>query len=393
MSFKKKLLISVIPLLLLFINPKTSMAAPMDCPDYGIGVTSSNIASTYVFQSSPTLTFTLTGLQANGNYSIRSFPTSTSGPSGRATSTGELTLSWSNRYLTEPEGGKWLTVFGPGLPGRGCNFAEWDVVVSSPSGGYRCEYLRVSQTRGGQECYAGSGGCIATGTNVSVVTKVTLNGAVYRDGVKFSLNGPGNAGNDKTVNSVNASDEFVTTYSPNSAGSYSVSVRLKASGSPTICSGSFTQELNCGTTCLTAPTSIGIAASSTSSPDPYKICDQIDRNQEHLEEAYNNCIECVGGSETGTEGIWTAIGCIKRDPTEIVQNLMRVGLGMGGGVALLMILAAGFLFSISQGDPKRTGEAKELITAAITGLLFIIFSVVILQFIGYTVLKIPGFGG
>ena len=99
------------------------------------------------------------------------------------------------------------------------------------------------------------------------------------------------------------------------------------------------------------------------------------------------------GGDTGTEGIWTAIGCIKRDPTEIVQNLLRVGLGMGGGVALLMILAAGFLFSISQGDPKRTGQAKELVTAAVSGLLFIIFSVVILQFIGYTVLQIPGFGG
>ena len=145
----------------------------------------------------------------------------------------------------------------------------------------------------------------------------------------------------------------------------------------------------CGEQCLTTKPVFG----STSGPDPYKICEQIDRSQAHLIDAYNNCIECVGGSETGTDGIWTAIGCIKRDPTEIVQNLLRVGLGMGGGVALLMILAAGFLFSISQGDPKRTGEAKELITAAITGLLFIIFSVVILQFIGYTVLQIPGFGG
>ncbi len=145
----------------------------------------------------------------------------------------------------------------------------------------------------------------------------------------------------------------------------------------------------CGEQCMTTrPTQPGQGETL-----PYKICDQIDRSQGHLMEAYDACLECVGGTDTGTEGIWTAIGCIKRDPTEIVQNLLKVGLGMGGGVALLMILAAGFLYSISQGDPKRTGEAKELITAAITGLLFIIFSVVILQFIGYTVLKIPGFGG
>ena len=72
---------------------------------------------------------------------------------------------------------------------------------------------------------------------------------------------------------------------------------------------------------------------------------------------------------------------------------MRLGLTMGGGVALLMILGSGFILSTSAGDPKRTGEAKEMLVAAITGLIFVIFSVAILQFIGFSVLQIPGFGG
>jgi hypothetical protein len=67
-------------------------------------------------------------------------------------------------------------------------------------------------------------------------------------------------------------------------------------------------------------------------------------------------------------------------------------LGIAGGVALLTILSAAFLFSISQGDPKRTGQAKEMMTAAVIGLLFVIFSVTILQFLGVTVLHLPGFG-
>ena len=91
-------------------------------------------------------------------------------------------------------------------------------------------------------------------------------------------------------------------------------------------------------------------------------------------------------------GIYTAIGCIGADSESIVTRLVRIGLGIAGGVALLMILAGAFMFSTSQGDPKKAGEARELITSAVLGLIFIIFSVTLLQFIGVSVLRIPGFG-
>lgn len=102
--------------------------------------------------------------------------------------------------------------------------------------------------------------------------------------------------------------------------------------------------------------------------------------------------KCVACQARGSGAIWTAVGCIPANATAIVQNVVKVGLGIAGGVALLMILAAGFMFSTSQGDPKRTGEARELITSAVIGLLFIIFSITILQFIGVTVFRLPGFG-
>ena len=64
---------------------------------------------------------------------------------------------------------------------------------------------------------------------------------------------------------------------------------------------------------------------------------------------------------------------------------------MGGGIVLLKTLAAAFQLTTSKGDPKATEEAKNKITAAVSGLLFIIFSMVLLKTIGITVLQIPGF--
>lgn len=114
----------------------------------------------------------------------------------------------------------------------------------------------------------------------------------------------------------------------------------------------------------------------------YDICNQV--GEDYREE----CTRCIDNED----GIWTAIGCIGARPETIVGHLVTVGLGIGGGIALLMILGGAFIFTTSQGDPKRTSEAKEMIQSAIIGLFFIIFSVTILQFIGVNILQIPGFG-
>jgi hypothetical protein len=116
----------------------------------------------------------------------------------------------------------------------------------------------------------------------------------------------------------------------------------------------------------------------------YNVCDQIAGTNP----GKGDCQRCLGNN-----GIWTAVGCIHAEPQSIVREVMKIGLSIAGGVAIIMILAAGFLLSTSQGDPKRTTEGRELLTSAVIGLLFIIFSVTILQFIGVEVLQIPGFGG
>jgi hypothetical protein len=111
------------------------------------------------------------------------------------------------------------------------------------------------------------------------------------------------------------------------------------------------------------------------------LCKQVDEK---------NMDECQGCFNNG--GIWTALGCIPTDPTGLIQTLIKIGLMVGGGIATLIILAGGFMLSISQGDPKKTSEAKEMISAAVIGLIFIVFSISILQLIGVQILQIPEFG-
>jgi hypothetical protein len=118
---------------------------------------------------------------------------------------------------------------------------------------------------------------------------------------------------------------------------------------------------------------------------PYSICET---NLVPGSDAYGSCTSCYGDG-----GIWTAIGCISQDPKSLISKLINFGIGISGGIALIIILASAFSLTISQGDVKKTSDAKEWLTAAVIGLLFIIFSVSILEFIGSTVLRIPGFGG
>jgi hypothetical protein len=90
--------------------------------------------------------------------------------------------------------------------------------------------------------------------------------------------------------------------------------------------------------------------------------------------------------------IYTAVGCMSVSGEELAGDLIRFLLGVAGGVSLLSMLGAAFILSTSRGESAKVKSAKELITASVTGLLFLIFSVIILQFIGVTILKIPGLG-
>ncbi len=97
-------------------------------------------------------------------------------------------------------------------------------------------------------------------------------------------------------------------------------------------------------------------------------------------------VDCANG-----KGIETAIGCI---PTLNVEGqglalfFLVWGLGIGGGIALFMIVIASFMISVSAGDPKKIQAGKELLASALSGLVLMVFSGFILKFIGVDLLGV-----
>lgn len=90
-------------------------------------------------------------------------------------------------------------------------------------------------------------------------------------------------------------------------------------------------------------------------------------------------------------GVNTAIGNISTEPAGFVRSIFSLVLGLSGGIALILIILAGYKLISSQGNPEKTTAARDQLVSAITGLLFIIVSFVLLQVIGVDILKIPGF--
>lgn len=116
--------------------------------------------------------------------------------------------------------------------------------------------------------------------------------------------------------------------------------------------------------------------------------------------SYDLCDECnkKGGLADHTElckigsayGIDTAIGCIPiGDPDTLTEFLLKWGLGIGGGIAFILIIYSGYIIMTGSGNPQRIQAGKELLTSALTGLLLMVFALFILRLIGIDILGIP----
>ncbi|KKQ97994.1 MAG: hypothetical protein UT24_C0005G0012 [Candidatus Woesebacteria bacterium GW2011_GWB1_39_12] len=102
---------------------------------------------------------------------------------------------------------------------------------------------------------------------------------------------------------------------------------------------------------------------------------------------------CTGSTNSNLGGICTAVGCIPVEDTQgFTSFLLRWGMGLAGGIAFVLMIYAGFLIITSAGNPQRVQAGKELLTAAIMGLVLLLFGAYLLRFIGVQILQIPGFG-
>jgi hypothetical protein len=99
----------------------------------------------------------------------------------------------------------------------------------------------------------------------------------------------------------------------------------------------------------------------------------------------------MGSGGSTKEAVWTAFGCLETDSGLFATRLIQFGSGLAGGIAFLLIVLGGFQIIMSAGNPEKLNEGKELVTSAVVGLLFIIFSVFLLRMIGVDILGIPGF--
>ena len=117
----------------------------------------------------------------------------------------------------------------------------------------------------------------------------------------------------------------------------------------------------------------------------WKLCRQA---YDESNPRFQQCLNCHNTSE---DGIWTAFGCIRTKQDLIVTSLSRLGLGLGGGIALILVLYGSFTISTSTSNPQRLQNGQQILISALVGLLFMILSVVVLQFMGVEILRIPGF--
>ena len=93
-------------------------------------------------------------------------------------------------------------------------------------------------------------------------------------------------------------------------------------------------------------------------------------------------------------GISTAIGCLPvlGSSNEFLSSLLKWAVGVGSGIAFMLMLYAGFMIMTAQGNPDRLKAGQELLTSAIAGLILLVFSIFILNFIGIDILGLSKFG-
>ena len=103
------------------------------------------------------------------------------------------------------------------------------------------------------------------------------------------------------------------------------------------------------------------------------------------------CLYDAAGAEI-PKHYYTVLGCLSTEPQEFVKSLLGVVFSISGGIAFLAVLGGSAIVLTSTGDPERLQFGKDMVTSSIFGLLLIIFSIFLLRFVGYDVLRIPGFG-
>lgn len=89
------------------------------------------------------------------------------------------------------------------------------------------------------------------------------------------------------------------------------------------------------------------------------------------------------------ESFWQSSGCLKGDVATLTcipalfKQLLNYALFFSGFVALVFIILGGIRYITSGGDPKQASAARQIITYALIGLVLILLSIAIVNFLSY----------
>ena len=84
----------------------------------------------------------------------------------------------------------------------------------------------------------------------------------------------------------------------------------------------------------------------------------------------------------GTEGnVGNTIGLGNRDPRLIAASVINVVLGFLGIIAVVIVLLGGFKWMTAGGNEDKIGEAKGLLSAGVIGLVIVLASWGLAQFV------------
>lgn len=134
-------------------------------------------------------------------------------------------------------------------------------------------------------------------------------------------------------------------------------------------------------------------------PPPIKPVDPVGPGP--VQNPSNQPQGCTGDNCTNSAGVFcdepkntqlrTAIGCVPTDPATLINSLLRFAVGISGGIALLLLIWGSFEMATSGGDPKALGEGRSRFVNALIGLLFILFSVILLKILSIDILGLNNF--
>lgn len=109
---------------------------------------------------------------------------------------------------------------------------------------------------------------------------------------------------------------------------------------------------------------------------------------------WDKCNACLYKADGELEqgNYWTVAGCWSTKPELFVKSILNIVFAVSGGLAFLAFLGGSAMVLTSSGNPEKLNNGKSIVVSSIFGLLLIIFSIFILQFVGVTIFHIPGFG-